>query len=296
MKQIKLMFGLGVFLCFMTGTAWAAHDIMISTLDENRAPKTEFQCGDTLVVSVDLDLVSADERVAGFAFTLEYPDAVVSPPSMGTDGLPVNADDISSTFPFLSGSTKTYRAGNVQTGRLSLSAAEVDVNSGGAVAHDDDARLFTVVFSVKSNAPEGNHQFSLIPTTLNNSDAGWNGEASPVLVGAVPQGDGAFDDLANGAFPELFAPLAGTTIDMASISISECANEFPNCTSGLNGDFNSDGNVNVFDAINTYLVGTGDKDISEMQCNCDLAEPFNTVNVFDAIRVYTCGTGTNPCN
>ena len=280
MKQIKLMFGLGIFLCFMTGTAWAAHDIMISTLDENRAPKTEFQCGDTLVVSVDLDLVSADERVAGFAFTLEYPDAVVSPPSMGTDGLPVNADDISSTFPFLSGSTKTYRAGNVQTGRLSLSAAEVDVNSGGAVAHDDDARLFTVVFAVKSNAPEGNHQFSLIPTTLNNLDAGWNGEASPVLVGAVPQGDPAFDDLSGGAFPTLLSTIAKTV----DFSVLPCDSQpGPACS----GDPDGDCDYTIDDVLRSFEIFIGDTTTPEEKSAANATcSPDGNVGIEDVRQIF----------
>lgn len=274
MKLIKWIFGVGFLFCSMAGMSWAEHDVAISTLDENRAPKTEFQCGDTLVVSVDLNMVSTDERVAGFAFTLEYPDAVVSPPSMGTDGLPVNADDISSTFPFLSGSTKTYRAGNTQTGRLSLSAAEVDPNTGGAVAHDDDAQLFTVVFTVKSDAPEGNHQFSLIPTTLNNVDAGWNGEASPVLVGAVPQGDGAFDDLANGAFPTLL-PSINKSLSFATT----CDVSFPP------GDVSGDGNLTSTDAlmILSFLAGNDPPANGvDMDVNCS-----GSVTSVDALAILS---------
>lgn len=235
------MFFASLFFCFFVAfasSALAVHDIVIKPTTDGFAETTEFSCGDTIILSIELDNDAGDAKVAGTAFTITYPDTVVDPPSLGTDGLPTTSTDIQSSFPFTTGSTKTHRAGNQTTGQLALSGAAVDGTTGGATNHADDAQLFTVSFKVKSAATLGNYQFGIMPTTPPaNTATGWNGsDSSPVLVGAVPQGDADFDNLSGGAFPELLSTINKTS----PFSIVYCPEFTP-------GDITGDGNIDLND-------------------------------------------------
>lgn len=243
MKLKKLAVGFMAITFALTGAAWAAQDILITPTKDGSTPETDFACGDTIILNIDWDRGAGEGDVAGCAFTITYNADVLDAPALSADGLPTTPSDVQTYFPFMTGTDRTYRVGDTQVGKLALSGAAIGSN-GGAIQRSNDefpVPLFSVAFKVKADVPIGSYQFGVQPTVLNNPDAGWNNEASPVLVGAVPEGDPAFDDLSGGAFPVLL----NTISKNAGFSIISCPEFIP-------GDITGDGNVDLNDV--RYLL------------------------------------------
>lgn len=257
-----------------------AYDITITPTSDGTSPQTDFACGNTIVLSVDLNNAPAEDKVAGVAFTIVYPDQVVDPPSLEADGLPSTDTELMSAFPFTTGTTKTYRAGNSVVGELALSGAEIDPSTGGATNHADDAQLFAVSFKVKSGVPLGDYQFGIQTTVLDNPAAGWNGESPPVMVGAVPNTDTAnFNDLSGGAFPTLLSSINNTT----SFSIVDCPDDTLDVDGNGSSDALTDGILIIRHLFN--FTGTSLTDGAVDTTNCSRCDATSIISYLEAAGV-----------
>jgi len=151
-----------------------------------------------------LDIVIDDPTgVAGCAFTLTYPaDRLIAP-----DPDPAGqVAGITSTFFQIFHSTRMHRENTSSSGKILFSGANISESTGGAPWTAANMILFSIPFTVRSDAPLGELSFTLGQTQLLNTSAGWgdgtNPEPSPVLVGAVPNDHQDYNDLSK-AFPVL---------------------------------------------------------------------------------------------
>lgn len=218
MKQRALIFASLITTCLVFGVfsgALAAYNLSLQATSDGTIVETQFPRGEDLYLNI---IVNDAQGVAGCAFTLNYPTEVLTAPATNTDGTPVNENDITSIFPFTYDSTDTHRGNSSEPGRIYLSGAAIDTTNGGSKYSTSSASvvLFTVKFSVKTDAPPGNFSLSLTQTELWNLEAGYgtddgNGTYEegtdakgkvPVLVGAVDNQDPNWNDL-SAAFPVL---------------------------------------------------------------------------------------------
>lgn len=167
---------------------------IVTTADGDvSSPQTEFDRGGNKNIVLVIKLKDAEQdSVAGTAFTLNYPANVVTPPTLGDNGLPENSEEISSFFWYqMLQIDKTFRVGEGESGELLFSGANIDSESGkgGALPHSSEEEIFTILFQVKNDAPEGTHTFSVEASTLTNEKAGWDNEKVDILIGAVNKTD-----------------------------------------------------------------------------------------------------------
>lgn len=219
MKKYILSFIFAFVLLFGAVNA-SAVNLLIETTDSSGAEKTTFAPGDELWVNI---LVDVQTDIAGVAFTLIYNDTatVLNPPT--TDGEGVSAD-VSSPFDFFSyddgtALTDTHRANSTTTaGKLMFSGAAINQSNGGGRTASSSSPIFRAKFMVDTSAVEGTYNLTLDETTLNNSAAGWNGEQSPVLVGALTNSDTNYGGDLSDDFPILLSVVNST----ASYDIVQC--------------------------------------------------------------------------
>lgn len=204
MKHKSMILSCVMVFCLVAGvfSANAAYNITLEATTDGQTVATAFEPGASLFLNINLAAGSAG--VAGCAFTLTYPADLLTAPVTTPSNLPdaASSDDITSIFPFKTTGKFTRCENSSTAGKILFAGAEI-TDEGGSKTHPWDVTLFTVKFTVKSTAA-GNATFTLMQTTLNNPDAGWNGEGVPVIVGAVPKTDAKFggDDLSDD-FPVL---------------------------------------------------------------------------------------------
>ncbi len=281
----KIVFPLLFLFLFLVGIGSAyAVNLVIETTDASGNGKTTFVPGDELYVNI---LVDEQADVAGAVFTLDYPNAVLDPPATNGDGV---SPDISSPFDFFSfddgGTTvDTHRANSSTTaGKILFAGATINPNDGGGKTVLFMTPIFRAKFMVDAGAGSGAYTLSLTETTLNNPDAGWNNAQSPVLVGALADTDPDFGGDLGDDFPVLLATLSSPVEAEITISDSTC----------LNGDYDGDGQLTVFDALDTYSYSRGTS-TADPVCNVEVdGEP--PITVFDALKIYQCSRGQDTCN
>jgi len=193
--------------------------LSLQATSDGSTVKTEFLQGDDLILNVIVDDASG---IAGCAFTIYYPTDVLEGPEADSQGLPVNAGDISSFFPFTYGTTQTHRAANDSgAGELRLAGAEIDTGDGGGKYGGVSLTLFSIRFRVLQDATFMDFEISLESTRLFNPAAGWGNdldgdgvfdpgdsdEALPLLVGAVDNGHADWGN-PNAAFPVVLDTMA----------------------------------------------------------------------------------------
>jgi hypothetical protein len=208
----------------------------MQTTSDGSMPKSEFCRENFLILNIVLDEAAG---VAGAAFTLNYPSSVLEAPETNANGIPVNAGDIQSLFPFSFQGTDTHRENSSEAGKIYFSGAAIDTASGGALYDSGERDLFSIRFKVKTDAPLGDCVLSLSQTELFNIAAGYgtdnnsNGvydegvdqkDKVPVLIGAVDNQHADWGDLTK-AFPILLGDDGNpfTTVSQG-ITISPVAN------------------------------------------------------------------------
>ncbi|MGE0086800.1 MAG: cohesin domain-containing protein [Desulfococcaceae bacterium] len=250
----------------------------------------------TLIITAD-DMNYVTEagkavQVAGCALTVDYDETILEVVNGGGE-LNRITDVLSDAFGMVSDNrtppgtpTQDYpRIGYddpAATNKvLKLSGANV-----GNEGHTGSKALFKVKFKVKSTATAGvhNNAFIVTETTLNNTNAGYNNEAVPVLIGAVASTDAAYNvydceaNAGNCAFPEVL-----NTLNLNSnLEISE-GTPLPDVT--------GDGFVNVFDVIKVQRAALGLP--VDPPFDADLADVNNDgfINVFDVIKTQRAALG-----
>ena len=248
----------------ISSAALAQYSLSLQATSDGTTPKTQFDRGDALYLNI---VVNNAAGVAGCAFTLNYPTAVLSPPATNSEGLPVTLNDITSAFPFTSGTTRTHRENlSVSEAKIYLAGAEIHPTLGGAKYESGPLTLFTVKFTVKADATLGTFNISLTRTELFNPAAGYGTDVDgdgvfdqgdtkgtvPVLVGAVDKNDANWDNL-SAAFPVLLntASLAQTSpyvMDGDSIDDAWELAQFGNLsTADDTTDFDGDGYLDKFE-------------------------------------------------
>lgn len=174
------------------GSAATAQTITLEATTESGAVPTGFVAGQNLQLYIQVD--DAD-GIAGAAFTLFYPSAMLTAPVTNVDGVPQVTGEIDSFFPFMyvnpadaGDTTDTWRTNTAETGRIYFSGAAIDTSDGGAQYDTTGSKdLFVVTFTVKEGVALGTiaDAFTLEQTELFNPAAGYG-----IDVG----GDGSFDD------------------------------------------------------------------------------------------------------
>ena len=209
--KIRLM---GALLCLalicLGSAAWGANYVLSLQTSDGSKPTSTFLQGQDLYLHIVINDMTG---VAGAAFTLNYPSAVLL--FEGTDAAGLSTGVYSPVFNFVQGTatSKTHRENGATAGKLLLSGAAINTSGVSCVANPDrggsayegDQTLFTIRFKVKADATINNHSFSLGKTSLSNTDAGYaaGGEEIPVLIGAVPCSDTANWGNLSAAFPPL---------------------------------------------------------------------------------------------
>ena len=219
---------MSICLTFGIPSIAQSYTLSLETTSDGTTKKSVFLRGDALYLNIVVDDVTG---IAGCAFTLTYPADSLTAPEISTEpstlGLPVNSSEITSFFTFTQDNTtyQTHRenvniTGNV--GKISFSGASIDTTTGGAKSGSGSTVLFKVKFTVKSDAPLRNdHTISLLPTTLNNTQAGYSaeGETVPVLIGAVDKNNVNWNTL-TAAFPVLLQTISGITKTFGTVAPS----------------------------------------------------------------------------
>lgn len=225
------------FLLLAALPAYAA-TLSLQATSDGSTTKTQYQQGDTLLLNI---LVDDPTGIAGVAFTLTYNAAVVTPPAIGTDGLPTTTGDISSIFPFTyqgtDPDTDTFRA-NDSSSKIYLSGAAINESNGGPLyTAGSSTVLFTIKFIVKADAVVStDFTFGLEQTQLFNPAAGYGTDANgdgiydagtdtmdpvPVLVGALSNADTNFGGDLSDDFPVLLGDASNvfSTVTSATLSV-----------------------------------------------------------------------------
>lgn len=200
----RVIMALAAVVFIMAAVPGHAAILSMQTTIEGNSEATVFPVGSALYLNV---MVDNPAGIAGVAFTVTYDAAYVTPPAIDTEGLPVNAADITSIFPFMyqgAGPTDTFRANGGTTGKIYLSGAAINESNGGALyPAGSETVLFTIKFMVKGDAPIGNFSFGLEQTHLFNPAAGYGTDVNgngildegdskdpvSVLVGALSTAD-----------------------------------------------------------------------------------------------------------
>lgn len=185
-----------VVLLLAVGLATTANAATLSLVPSETSPDR----GETF----QLDIVIDDPTgVAGCAFTLTYPADRLIAPDPDPAGEVVG---ITSTFFQIFNSTRMHRENTSSSGKILFSGVNINPTNGGAPFTAANMMLFSIPFTVRSDAPLAEFSFTLEQTQLLNTDAGWgdgtNPEPVPVLIGAVDNTHQDWSDLTK-AFPVL---------------------------------------------------------------------------------------------
>lgn len=221
-KKLFIICLITAFLVAGFVTSASAYTLLLQATKNGTEPKTAFSVGEDLYLNIVVD-DAAD--IAGCAFTLNYPATVLTPPTTDENGV---SSGITSIFPFTYNDSttthETHRGNSSTAGKIYLAGAAIDTLDGGALYDNAaDHTLFTIHFTVKSDAPLGAFDLSLTQTVLDNVDAGYvaPNNTVPVLVGAVDNTDAAWggEDLSDD-FPVL---LGNATYPFTTVMNSDCS-------------------------------------------------------------------------
>jgi hypothetical protein len=215
--HFSLIVWIGVCLLLGYSPLAQAHTLSLETTSNGATAKSVFFKGDSLYLNI---LVDDATGIAGCAFTLTYPADALTSPQISSEGMPVISNDITSFFGFTflkDGTTYQTHRENVtvsgDVGKIYFSGAAINTTTGGAKSLSGQVVLFTVKFAVKSDAPvKSSYAFSLSPTMLNNTTAGYSAgsEPVPVLMGAVDKNHADWNTL-TAAFPVLLQTMSAVT-------------------------------------------------------------------------------------
>ncbi len=218
-NHLSLVVLIGICLLFGFSSLCQGHTLSLEATADGATAKTSYfkDKGESLYLNIVVDDVTG---IAGCAFTLTYPAGALTAPQISSEGLPVTTTEITSPFGFTflkDGTTTQTHRENVtaagDAGKIYFSGAAIDTTTGGAkFTSGGQMVLFTVKFAVKSDATVRDYTFSLSPTTLTNTQAGYSasGEAIPVLVGAVDKNNASWGTL-TAAYPVLVQTMTPAT-------------------------------------------------------------------------------------
>jgi hypothetical protein len=170
---------------------------------------------DTIEIPVTVD---NPVGIAGAAFTIHY----------NSDHLSLSAiestffDTFAHQWAALSSPPDPYPPGSVVVGsdtyyqplvanHVAYTGTMVAAARCSAETNSANTTLFTLLFELNADSPEGNYSVSVISTTLDNTDAGYDagGETIAMLIGADP----SKDPTDQAAFPiKLNPPSEGSTV------------------------------------------------------------------------------------
>jgi len=220
MKRNRFSLKVWICICLIFGfTSLAqAYTLTLEPTSDGSTTKTAFfkDTGESIYLNIVVDNASA---IAGCAFTLTYPAYALTAPEITSDGLPVNTNEITSLFGFTFTQNSTTYQTNRQyatvdgsTGKIYFSGAAINTTTGGAKYTSGSMVLFTVKFTPIATAAVMGYTFTLTPTTLTNTQAGYSagGEAVPVLVGAVAKTSANWNTL-SAAYPVLLQTMSAAT-------------------------------------------------------------------------------------
>lgn len=208
-----------------------AATLSLQATSDGNTVATAFPVGGPLYLNV---LVDDPTGIAGVAFTVTYDATYVTPPAINAEGLPDNAADVTSIFPFVyqgtDPDTDTFRANGATAGKIYLSGAAINESNGGALyTSGTETVLFTIKFMVKPGAPIGTMDFGLEQTQLFNPAAGYGTDVNsngvydagtdsmdpvPVLVGALPNTDPNFAGDLSDDFPLIASSFSGLPLQV----------------------------------------------------------------------------------
>ncbi len=233
MKTTKIIIA-ALLACALLGAVPAMADnnysLALEATSDGTNAKDKFLQGDDLVLNITATKVSGDDKIAGAAFTLEYPLGILTGPATDADGIAdnnnPNGTSITTMFPFSitkgGVTTDTHRQNAVVSGTVGLIYfAGAGIGDNGAAPNQfDDPVLFTVNFKVRNDAPLDLFDIALKPTMLFNQAAGYGTvdgtteipEAVTALVGAK-EPSGRKD--ATGDFPVLLTTFSPITAPLA---------------------------------------------------------------------------------
>lgn len=179
-------------------------------------PKTTFNLNEVFYLHIVLDNAN---NIAGVAFTLNYPSAILTAPATNAEGV---SSDIYSPFPFTFGTvTQTHRGNSTTTpGTIYLAGAAIDTSDGGSLYSSGEVVLFRIRFIVRGTATPGSTiPISLVQTVLNNPAAGYNNTPVDVIVGAVPNTSPSWNNLTL-AFPR-YTPSPSSPLAQATLFVND---------------------------------------------------------------------------
>jgi hypothetical protein len=260
-------------------------------------PKTIFNPNEVFYLHIVLDNANG---VAGVAFTLDYPSAILTAPVTNAQGV---SSDITSPFPFtFGGTTQTHRENSTTTpGKIYLAGAAIDTSDGGSLYSSGEVILFRIKFTVKSSATPGIAiPILLLQTVLNNPEAGYNDEPVKVLVGAVDNTNANWSNPAL-AFPNLMpsppSPLAQKSLyvnDADSIDDAWEMAQFGNLTTANDlTDFDGDG------YLDKYEQPTQNNTNPKVQDPADFSDPTynaatDTRGPYQVVDTHPASPGAGP--
>lgn len=224
---------------------------------------------------VDVPITVSDPtNIAGAAFTLEYDtdaieitevsstffDTFVNQGFTQADGLDANnmVDGYASPL------VENYITGS----GMKISAARKDGASSGSAT-----TLFTLRVRLKNGSEGVAYPIEIVKTELSNTSAGYSasGEEIPVLYDVDAGGN--------------IGAMAGTVLESGSYGTNIY----------LNGDFDGNGDVDIWDAVKTYQLYMGELSQDQMHGDCDVDQDGD-IDIWDAVKIYNCYMGDDTCN
>lgn len=230
---------IGLFLClFVMATTSGVMAATLQVGDVSIAP------GGTVKIPIYAISAAADATgVAGAAFTVVFDDTVLTNANITSDFFGTFQSQLTTANPNYTGPTEAdgYDKPLVDN---ALSGTGVAVAAANVQAQAIESGEGTVIFylngTVSSNAAIQDYEIRIIPTELNNTNAGYDaaGENIDLLIGA---GENIADPADPAAFPVL---LSAAGHDSASSSGTLSVSN--------KGDWNGDGEITAQDAVDVF--------------------------------------------
>jgi hypothetical protein len=285
-----------VFVVVIGMNAYAAtYNLSLeATTDGTNVPNPlAFERADEIYLNVVLDNAAG---IAGAAFTLTYDSSKLIGPATDADGLPVDAADIISIFPFTN-----FRVNSLETGKIYLAGVGIDVNDGGGQYASGARTLFTVKFYVRVDAPLGTHTdtFGLAQTEIFNLEAGYGTDNSDPLNGTYEEEDGDTKD----SVPILVSAVSSPfTSHLSDDFADEAVNIGPLPTLGItitdcvNSDTDSDGLSDCVESNTGTYIDANDTGTDPNNDDSDGDGFLDGVETNTGTYVDPNNTGTDPNN
>jgi len=232
-KKIVSIFSALVLMVFMAGGAFAEVNPVNLTLG---SATVDISTNSTVSVDITVDDPS---QIAGAAFTVLYDTEDLTLTGVSSTFFDTFANQgITQTSVTVDGETYTRPLAindipetGMMMGGTMIAAARVQAGE------TTNSTLFTLTFDLPGSF-NGIYSIMIVPSTINNPAAGWNGEPSPMLVAAADPADPTIP--LESAFPEI--PVINISPDTpitASITITGSTN-FDSVTLNINQPFNID--------------------------------------------------------